>query len=1005
MPEAHAERRLVTAMFVDIVGSTDLVTLGPERMKRVLDRCFADVSAEITAEGGTVEKYIGDAIFAIFGAPVSHEDDALRALRAAERCLAKAAQPVDDRPPMAIRIGIESGDALVDVAAASTDRQRMAVGACVNVATRLQSVATPGSALVGPGTREAVGNDAALVPIGEVELKGLGRSPAWRLVGAADRHVRPRLAYVGREAEIELLQLAFKRATGGRSVLVLVSGPAGQGKTRIVEEVLARIGDGASVLMARCRPAGEAGPLEPLRQLIDATTAEEVRARVDRYIPDAIEAQRVADALTHSAGVGTSEALRRMPVADREDEITNAWRRYLSTVARDRPLVVWIEDIHWADPQLVALIDRLTLSGTAPMAFIVTARPEFAQQAGLRPTGQRFFVDLEPLPADDARELATRAGATDDAITGRAEGNPLFIIELARARSRRTDDQLPMTLRGTIGARLDDLTEQERQLLQAASVIGETFGVRDVAILVSRDPGELRGSLDHLVDLQYLRSDAGGAYRFHHGLLREVAYGQLPIAERLHLHARYARMGLAPDDHDRRAHHLWEAIGAPDASWVWEDDAERMALRRDARVSLLASARANGQTFLTEVAARRGGQALQLADSALDRAQAHQVIGGVYASVSGDDELAHLTASIAAYREAGVTPAASIYASIGLVTWRPGGLRVAVEQAEVDRLLAEGLTIARAEGDALAEASVLFYTAMRPNSGERKRELFREMRAIIDRADDQVPYVDLLSFQASHEQRDGNVLKAKELLEHAGAVIAGDPRAPVDAFFYQLANNVWALGQLDELDASSARYEQAVMTSGAHVQTHSLRGRALVALCRGDWPAVRAVARRVASLNDDHPETVFCVGSVISLGWAASAAAISGDLAEARELLARAQRIAEQPNVGDASLAGAFATLGMRGDVIRIDQRMPDGFSLIVAPALAAIDEWDRVPRRLPHLDRLAAGSHRFAGAMAAALREELAAREGGPRATHAVLREMGYAGFSELLSFRPKDA
>ena len=730
MTEGHAERRLITAMFIDIVGSSELVTLGPERMKRVLDRFFADLAAEVTAEGGTVEKYIGDAIFVIFGAPASHEDDALRALRAAGRCLATAASANDGRPAVPIRIGVETGDALVDLAAAQTDRQRMAVGACVNLATRLQAVAAPGTALVGPGTREAVGDGAALEAVGEVELKGLGRSPAWRLVSTSARHIRPHVPYVGRQAELELLELAYKRAAGGRSVLAVVSGQAGQGKTRIVEELLARVGQGATLLVARCRPAGEAGPLEPQRQLVDATSPDEVRERVDRVIPEPQEAVRVADAITHSAGLGTSEALRRRPIADRDDEITNAWRRYLTGLMRDRPVIVWIEDVHWADPQLVGLIDRLTLSGSAPLLVVVTARPEFAQQAGLKPSGQRFFLDLEPLPVDDANELAKLAGGMDDAPTARAEGNPLFIIELARARPSRSEDALPMTLRGIIGARLDDLTHEERQLLHAAAIIGESFTASDVALLASGEPAIVRRSLDHLVALQYLRSEAAGSYRFHHGLLREVAYGQLPIADRLRLHARYGRHGLGPDDHDRRAHHLWEAVGGPDATWVWAGDAELTELRHDARVSLLESARTSGRAFLTEAAALRGERALQLSGTALERAEAHRVIADVYEAVSGDDELAHLKASIAAYREAGISPPASLYASVGRVAWRPGGLRVKPDRAEVERLLAEGLTAARAENDPLVEATVLAYTAMGADSPDRRQAIFGEVKAI-----------------------------------------------------------------------------------------------------------------------------------------------------------------------------------------------------------------------------------------------------------------------------------
>jgi class 3 adenylate cyclase len=989
-------------MFIDIVGSSALVELGPERMKRVLDRFFADLTAELTAEGGTVEKYIGDAIFVIFGAPVSHEDDALRALRAAGRCLAKASTATDGRPAVPIRIGVETGDALVDLGAAQTDRQRMAVGGCVNVATRLQAVAAPGTALVGPGAREAVGDGAALESVGEVELKGLGRSPAWRLVSTSARHVRPRVPYVGREAELELLELAYKRASGGRSVLAVVSGPAGQGKTRIVEELLARVGAGPTVLVARCRPTGEAGPLEPQRQLIDATTPEEVRVRVDRVIADPAEAVRVADALTHSAGLGTSEALRQRPIADRDDEITNAWRRYLSGLARERPLIVWVEDVHWADPQLVALIDRLTLSGSTPLLVVVTARPEFAQEAGLKPSGQRFFLDLEPLPAEDVDELATLAGGVANSVTARAEGNPLFIIELARARSVRDEDALPMTLRGTIGARLDDLTGEERQLLHAAAVIGESFTAGNVALLAARGAGPVRASLDHLVALQYLRSDLDGAYRFHHGLMREVAYGQLPIADRLRLHARYGRHGLDAKDHDRRAHHLWEAIGGPDATWVWEGDAERAELRRDARASLLASARTSGRAFLTEVAARRGTYALALSETALERAEAHQVIAGVYEEVSGDEELVNLKVSIAAYREAGVAPPASLYASIGNVVWRPGGLRSEPDQAEVERLLAEGLAVARAEGNALIEATVLAYTAMRKSSLIETLAMFRQIRAIIDHADDQVPYLELLSFNASAEQRAGNLTEAQGLLRRAAALAARDPRAPVDILYYQIGNIAFAVGDLDELETSTEHYERAVAAGGPHIRMHAQRGRALLAFCRADWPAVRAVARHVIGTIDEHPETVFCVGSALSLAWGASAAAISGDMVEARDLCARAQRITSQPNIGDTPIAATLATLGMRGDVIRIaDSQPPDSWPAVLALALASIGEWDHVRARLPALDRLATGSHRYAGALASALREELAARDGGPPARHAALLEMGYVGFSEVLRFR----
>jgi hypothetical protein len=385
------------------------------------------------------------------------------------------------------------------------------------------------------------------------------------------------------------------------------------------------------------------------------------------------------------------------------------------------------------------------------------------------------------------------------------------------------------------------------------------------------------------------------------------------------------------------------------------------------------------------------------------------VIAGVYEAISGDDELAHLKASIAAYREAGVAPPASLYASVGNVAWRPGGLRVEPDRAEVGRLLEEGLAAARAENDPLLEATVLAYIAMSNDSPDRRGAIdrrdamFGEVKAIVDRATDQVPYVELMSYLASNEQLAGNVRGAQESLRRAAAIAATDVRAPIDTLYYQIANNAFALGDLDELAASTVRYERAVATAGPHIRMHAQRSRALLALCRGDWPAARAVARHVASTVDEHPETVFCVASAISLAWGASAAALSSDMPEAHELRTRAQRIAAQPNVSEVVIVATLATIGMRGDVLRIaDQTPGDAWPTLMAQALATIDEWERVRGLLPALDEMAAGSHRYAEALTAALREELAARDGGPPAGHTALLEMGYVGISEMLRFRP---
>jgi len=230
--ERRAERRLVTCLFVDIVGSTDLtLDLGPERMKRLLDRAFGAIASSITERGGTVEKYVGDAIFALFGAPVAHADDPERALRAADAFVSwtRAA-----RAPVAVRVGIETGEAVVDLDGLAA-RQRMVLGACMNLAARLQQRAAPGEILVGPGCYAATTDTAVFEELGLRPLKGFGEVEVRRLERMTDTP-RPEPAFVGREPEMDALRSAFARAAAGHATLVVVRGAPGLGKTRLANE-------------------------------------------------------------------------------------------------------------------------------------------------------------------------------------------------------------------------------------------------------------------------------------------------------------------------------------------------------------------------------------------------------------------------------------------------------------------------------------------------------------------------------------------------------------------------------------------------------------------------------------------------------------------------------------------------------------------------------------------------------------------------------------------------
>jgi class 3 adenylate cyclase len=302
------ERRLITSVFIDVVGSTELtVGLGPERLKAALDQAFAELRALIEGEGGTVEKYVGDAIYALFGAPIAHPDDPERALRAAAGARTWAAARASADIPFGIRVGLETGEAIVDLAAAADTKQQMSVGAVVNTAARLQQRAEPGQVLVGPVAHEATTEIATFTAQGAVELKGLGPIEIWvldEIRGTADRR---RLPFVGRDAELELLRLAQRRAKT-RSVLALVSGPPGQGKTRLVDEFLSAW-PGVRVLAARCRPRGEIGALAPLRELLlGDRPASALAAVVAEALPEP-DRLRVSDTLAHSAGIRSSPGL------------------------------------------------------------------------------------------------------------------------------------------------------------------------------------------------------------------------------------------------------------------------------------------------------------------------------------------------------------------------------------------------------------------------------------------------------------------------------------------------------------------------------------------------------------------------------------------------------------------------------------------------------------------------------------------------------------------------
>jgi class 3 adenylate cyclase/tetratricopeptide (TPR) repeat protein len=994
--DAHTERRVVTAVFIDVVGSTDvLVGVGPEVMRRRLGVAFEEMSARIEEYGGTVEKFVGDAIFAIFGAPAAHVDDPQRALRAALACRDWSTEAIaPDR--LAIRVGLETGEALVDMSALER-RERMAIGAPVNIAARLQQQAEPGEILVGPACHATTATLGAFVPLGTKALKGIGETETWKLVAISSMSLAAEIPLIGRAQERARLINAAEHALGdGQANLAVIVGEPGLGKSRLANEVATGVSAGrpVRVIELRCRPEGEAGANSPLRQLFDA-----IDLGPSSELP----------ALAHSAGVTPDPDLLKVTRFEQRELISEAWRRSLARIATDQPLVLLIEDIHWADPVLVRMVDHLTDDLPSPIFVIATARPEFAESAHVRSLEGRVTIALEPLDEAAAVELAR---AVRGAVPGldKAAGNPLFIVELAR--SQAVASELPLTIQSAIAARLDELAPDDRHLLQHVSVVGESFDVRDAALLDDRETPAIAAMLGRITHLGFL-TPVGSRYRFHHALVRDVAYARLPVDKRMALHLRYADHGARPDDIESRAFHLWEAVKPPDAEWVWEDAEALASLRARAfRAQLDAGARLESQnqyeragtTYANAVQLATDPQQLGLARSEMGRALARQG--------RGDDAWRERSAALAAYGEAAVDPPAELYADmLELATMNWGYFKSLPSDDEVMRLLADGERVARASGDDVSLARLLAERAAFSGDVSGIEEVVR-----LAQSDDGVRFADaahrsaMILLWAGQVRRSANLYS---LVFDEFAPRGGRFNEPEALSWYGLA--AFLEGDLELATSIAGRAaEDADKGRSVHTHSHVIALQALIAFGRGDWPLVEDRWVALAELIARNPDAGFCLLGTATIGYGAVAQIERGepvttDIREAVRRLEESERICAasimlaqvmsgNQNALDDGLAAYESDLGLYDRAAVWDVPW-------LSPAIAEVmlGRWSDLDVVLARLDECAAGGSRVAEAVASAVREERAASldSGGDAPVHSLLRGLGYTGLSDLLRFR----
>jgi class 3 adenylate cyclase/tetratricopeptide (TPR) repeat protein len=541
-------RKIVTVVFCDVIGSTALgERLDPESLRGVMARYFGAMRQVIERHGGTVEKFIGDAVMAVFGVPVLHEDDALRAVRAVVEMrealvLLNEELKIDYGTSLAVRIGVNTGEVVTGT------EERLATGDAVNIAARLEQAASPDEIVIGAETLALVRDAVDVEPLAPLELRGKSEPlPAFRLVGvrrdAPGFNRRTDAPMVGRNRELRRMEDSFEQATADRSCqLFTVLGAAGVGKSRLAAELTAATD--ATVVQGRCLDYGDGITYWPVVEVLKPLLGSEAPERLRALGLDQTTAATILGLLGEAGAERSSE------------EIARAVREVFEAAARERPLVVVFDDIHSAEPTFLKLVEHVAdLSRDAPIFLLCLARPELRDR---RPDWAGGLLNattvlLEPLSRGETDDLIRELlGSTvlPEAFRARiadaADGNPLFVEEMLvmLRESSNGDVSVPPTIQALLAARLDQLEPSERAVLERGSVEGKVFH-RAAVLALAPEEAELGARLTSLVRKELVRPERATlsgeeAYRFRHLLIRDAAYEAVPKSVRAELHERFA---------------------------------------------------------------------------------------------------------------------------------------------------------------------------------------------------------------------------------------------------------------------------------------------------------------------------------------------------------------------------------------------------------------------------------------------------------------------------------
>jgi class 3 adenylate cyclase/tetratricopeptide (TPR) repeat protein len=968
-PAGREERKVVSVLFTDLVGFTSRAErLDPEDVRATLSPYYARLRSEIERHGGTVEKFIGDAVMAVFGAPVAHEDDPERAVRAA-LAIRDAIHELNESESsfeLQLRSAVTTGEALIALGARPSEGEGMASGDVVNTASRLQAAAPVNGILVGEATYRATSNAIEYRAAEPVDAKGKAEPiPVWEAVSARSRFgvdvdLRPRSELIGRERELALLVDALARCRSELSPqLITLVGVPGIGKSRLVAELFQVVDRDPDLIVwrqGRSLPYGEGLSYWALGEIAkaqagiletddEAAAEAKLRAMVEDVVADPAENDWVEGHFRPLVGLETTHE----SAGDRRSEAFSAWRRLVEALAEHGPVVLVFEDLHWSDDGLLDFVDYLAdWASGVPLLVVCTARPELLDRRPGWGGGKRnaATISISPLSEGETGQLLRTLldqtllpAEIQSSVLARAEGNPLYAEEYVRMLQDRgflvhgsggwrlshaEELPLPETVQGMIAARLDALAPAEKELVQDAAVLGKVFWPGALLTIGERKPREVEDVLHTLERKEFIRRERRSAvaqetqYAFLHLLVRDVAYGQIPRASRVDKHRLAAQWieSLSKDRSEDRAemlaHHYREALSLASSAGV-----DVAALRNPAAVAFADAAERAWALNSWPAVVDFATNAVELTDDQARRAELHLLIARAQ-FVLGQYDVPHTVAARDGFQAVGeLDREAEAETLLSELHWMRADGERAHEHRQRAVALIEGVPASRSKAFVLAQAARYAVIGGSPEYG---MALAQQALPIAEELGLDALTGHVLNTIGMQRVSTGDEGGMADLERSAALAEATKSVDDLHRAYNNLANMAWQLGRLDAAEEYLARARQGNERYGNVNGLRWLDGEDMLAHeIRGNWDEALALADTFVQVSETKPHYHIGPAQLVRARVLVGRADVAGALAESQHALERARSIKDPQFLGPALLSRARA-LAAAGDRPAVDE-------------------------------------------------------------------------------------